>query len=119
MVQVHAQRLRPRRFPFCAELRATELNSGREVWAETADLSRGGCFVRTRQSFPQGTLLQIEIRRQGMYFLTDATVAFALESVGMGLAFLNVPASQLRTLENWVSFLEREQPAEAPLGGTL
>lgn len=118
MGQVRAQRKRPGRFPFSGELRATELDSGRDVWAETTDLSRGGCYVLTRQPFPQGALLRIEIRKQGARFLTDARVAYAFKSEGMGLSFLNVPAGQLPTLENWLSILEREQPAEAPLEGT-
>jgi len=90
------------RVPFAAELRATELNSGREIWGETANLSRGGCFVRTGQLFPQETLLLIEIRNRGVRFATDARVVYTLEGEGMGLSFLNVPGNQLRVLEEWL-----------------
>ena len=98
-----AQQTRPMRVPFAAGLRATELSSGKEIWGETTNLSRGGCFVRTRQSFPQGTLLLIEISNQRLRFVTDARVAYALEREGMGLSFLNVPTNQLPILEDWLS----------------
>jgi hypothetical protein len=105
---VRVQHLRPVRFPFAAELRATELNSGREVWGETTNLSKGGCYVRTSQSFPQGTLLSVEIKKNGVRFVTDARVAYTLEHEGMGLSFLNIPANQLPTLDAWLSSAEEE-----------
>lgn len=102
MRPARAQRTRPMRVPFAAELRATELNSGREIWGETTNLSKGGCFVRTSQSFLQDTLLLIEINNCGVRFVTDARVAYALEREGMGLSFLNIPGNQLRILEEWL-----------------
>ncbi|PYT77452.1 MAG: hypothetical protein DMG40_23470 [Acidobacteria bacterium] len=103
MGPIRVQHLRPLRLPFAAELRAIELESGREIWGETTNLSKGGCYVRTRQSFPQGTLLFIEIRKNGVRLVTDARVAYTLEHEGMGLSFLNIPANQLPTLEAWLS----------------
>lgn len=99
----HAQPRRSARFSFAAELLATELNSGTEIWGETTNLNRGGCYVRTKHTFPQGTLLLVEIRHRGVRFVTDARVAYDLEGEGMGLAFLNVPATQLPILEDWLS----------------
>jgi len=112
-----AQRTRPMRVPFAAEFRATELNYGREIWGETTNLSRGGCFVRTSQSFPQDTLVLIEINNCGVRFVTDARVAYALEREGMGLSFLNVPGNQLRVLEEWL-FSPVVKQAAQPSGGT-
>ncbi len=100
------------RLPFAAELRATELNSGREIWGETTNLSKGGCFVRTSQSFPQDTLLLIEIRKSGVRFVTDARVAYALDREGMGLSFLNIPSNQLPILEDWLSSVAEKQPVQ-------
>ena len=59
--------------------------------------------MRTRAPFSQSTLLVIEIRNQGVSFRTDARGAYALETDGMGLSFVNVPASQLPILERWLS----------------
>lgn len=102
MRHARVPRTRPMRVPFAAELRATELNSGREIWGETTNLSKGGCFVCTRESFPHDTLLLIEINNCGVRFVTDARVAYALEREGMGLSFLNIPGNQLRILEEWL-----------------
>lgn len=96
----------PRRSPrisFAAEVRATELDSGSEIWAETTNLSRGGCYVLTRRPFPQGTLLLIEIRKHGARFVTDASVVYAIEREAMGLSFLNIPPDQLPILESWLA----------------
>jgi hypothetical protein len=118
VVRAHVQQVRPGRLAFAAEIRATELNSGSEVWGETTNLSRGGCYVRTSQAFPQDTLLSLEIRYEGMTFLSDARVAYGAAREGMGLAFLNVPASQLRILENWLSSAAAKQPSRATRGTT-
>jgi len=108
----HAPQKRPTRLPFAAELRATEFGSGREIWGETTNLTKRGCYVRTSQSFPEGALLLIEIRNRGVCFQTDARVAYTLEREGMGLSFVNVPASQLSVLEDWLSHAGRERPTE-------
>jgi PilZ domain len=112
----HAQQRRPARLPFAAELLATELNSGSEIWGETTNLSKGGCYVRTSQSFPRGTLLLIEIRNHGKRFQTDARVAYALEHEGMGLSFFNIPGNQLPILEDWLSSAMGKQPMQASRG---
>ncbi|PYT72858.1 MAG: hypothetical protein DMG39_08380 [Acidobacteria bacterium] len=110
------QQIRPVRLPFAAELRATELNSGREIWGASTNLSRGGCFVRTSESFPQDTLLFIEIRNHGVRFVTDARVAYALEREGMGLSFLNIPGNQLRVLEDWLASAAERQSVQPSWG---
>ena len=108
-----ARRIGSGRLPFAAEVRGTELDSGRETWGETANLSKGGCYVRTRQPFSQGTLLVIEITNNGVRFLTDAKVAYAIESDGMGLSFVNIPANELPILEHWLASAGGERPTEA------
>jgi hypothetical protein len=105
-------RLRPGRLPFSAELRATDCSSGREVWGETTNLGRGGCYVRLGQPFPQGTLLLIEIRNHRVRFQTDARVAYTIEKDGMGLSFVNVPASQLPILAEWLAYTGEERTTE-------
>lgn len=111
MGYAHA-RLRPGRLPFSAELRATDFSSGREVWGETTNLGKGGCYVRLGQPFPQDTRLLIEIRNHGVRFQTDARVAYTLEKDGMGVSFVNVLASQLSILEEWLAYGGEERTTE-------
>ncbi len=107
------QQISSSRRSFAAEIRATELDSGREIWGETVNLSKGGCYVRTHQPFSQGALLAIEIRNHGARFLTDATVGYTLESKGMGLSFVNVPTNEFSILERWLSSAGEERPTDA------
>lgn len=118
MRHARARQIGRGRLPFAAEIRATELDSGRESWGETSNLSKGGCYVRTRQPFSQGTLLEIEIKNQGVRFLTDAIVVYTLEANGMGLSFVNVPANELSILEHWLSSAGGKRPAEASRGAS-
>lgn len=109
MEEVQTSR-RATRVPFAAELRATDSNTGSDVWGQTTNLSEDGCYVRTSRVFPRGTLLVIEIKNRGVRFQTDARVAHALQYVGMGLSFLNVPAGQLSVLEDWLSAIREQRP---------
>lgn len=68
--------------------------------------------MRTSQTFPQDTLLLIQIRNRGVRFVTDARVAYALEREGMGLSFLNVPTNQFRILEDWLSSVAGKRSVE-------
>lgn len=113
-----AARTRARRVPFVGDVRMNEWYSGEEVWGETRDLNKGGCYVRTRRTFSQGALLLIEIKSRGARFLTDARVAYTIPSDGMGLSFLNVPASQLPILQGWLFMAERKRTTDAPSGVT-
>jgi hypothetical protein len=76
------------------------------------NLSKGGCYIRTRRPFSRGTLLVIEIKNHGARFRTDAKVAYHIESDGMGLSFLNIPAKELPILERWLASAGGERPAE-------
>ena len=116
MTRFTATHTRAPRVPFAGDVRATECNSGQETWGQTTNLSKGGCYVRTRQTFSQGALLLIEIRSGGVRFLTDARVAYSIPSTGMGLSFLNVPVSQIPILEGWLSEAERNRTTDAPPG---
>ena len=93
---------RPGRYPFAAEVRATDLTSGTQSYGETADLSRGGCCIRTREPLPRGSSILLEIKKDGILFVTRATVAYSLEARAMGVAFLNVPSEQIPILANWL-----------------
>jgi hypothetical protein len=46
-------------------------------------------------------------------FLTDAKVAYAIESDGMGLSFVNIPVTELPILEHWLASAGGERPTEA------
>jgi len=93
---------RPARYPFLATVRATDLASGTQLNGITTDLSEGGCCVLTREPFSHGARILLEITKNGISFVTRATVAGSLKAQGMGLAFLDVPPDQMPILAGWL-----------------
>ena len=93
---------RPARYPFLATVRATDLASGTQFNGITTDLSEGGCCVLTREPFSRGTRILLEITKNGISFVTRATVACSVKAQGMGLAFLDVPPDQMPILAGWL-----------------
>ena len=93
---------RPARYPFVAEVRATDLASGTQIYGETEDLSIGGCCIRTREPLPRGSSILLEIKKDGILFVTRATVAYILAAEAMGVIFLNVPSEQMPILAGWL-----------------
>ena len=76
--------------------------SGTQLNGIATDLSEGGCCVLTREPFSHGTRILLEITKNGISFVTPATVAGSLKAQGMGLAFLDVPPDQMPILAGWL-----------------
>ena len=93
---------RPARYPFIAEVRATDLASGTQIYGETEDLSKSGCCIRTREPLPRGSSILLEIKKDGILFVTRATVAYSLAAKAMGIVFLNVPSEEMPILAGWL-----------------
>ena len=112
-------RNRPWRYPFVAEVRATDMTSGKQVYGETENLGKSGCCVLTREPLPPGNLMSLEIKKDGILFATQARVAYSLEAKAMGVAFLNVPSEQLPILAGWLQSVPpavRRNPTEEQQG---
>lgn len=114
---------RAARYPFVAEVRATNLASGTQIYGETEDLSIGGCCIRTREPMPRGSSILVEIKKSGILFVTRATVAYSLAAEAMGVIFLNVPSEQMPILAGWlqaaIPTIRRNVREEQPAGPQL
>jgi hypothetical protein len=93
---------RPGRYPFVAEVKATDLASGTQISGETEDLSISGCCIRTREPLPRGSSILLEIKKGRILFVTRATVAYRLGAETMGVVFPNVPSEQRSILAGWL-----------------
>jgi hypothetical protein len=91
-----------RRCPFVASAEVTELAGGATLDARTSEIGLGGCYVDTLNPFPEGTEVQLRILKDDGAFETKAKVVYIQPSFGMGLAFIDLPADQRSTLENWL-----------------
>jgi hypothetical protein len=98
------QRRRTPRYHFVggvAEL--TDTSSGQYLVAGTAQLSRFGCFVRTKASFAAGVPIGLRIIYDGIEFAAASEVVYALPDKGMGLAFRSISSGHEEVLENWLT----------------
>jgi len=69
----------------------------------TTDLSVGGCRMSTRKGpFSEGTQILLEITRNGIALLTNATVVYNLKDQFMGISFEEMPPDQAAILAGWI-----------------
>jgi len=69
----------------------------------TTDLSAGGCRMSTRKGpFSEGTQILLEITRNGIALLTNATVVYNLKDQFMGISFEEMPPDQAAILAGWI-----------------
>jgi hypothetical protein len=82
-----------------------------QVEGLTTDLSEGGCGVLTRKGpFSTGTPILLEITKNGVSLLTNATVVYNLRDQIMGLCFAEMSCEQAATLAGWIKSAIPEQP---------
>ena len=93
---------RAARYPFAAKVALSESGSDVRVLGLTTDLSEGGCCVRVEEVFPRGTVVELEITKNGESLKTTATVAYGLPPNVMGLSFAQMNASHKAILDNWL-----------------
>ena len=101
-----ASRRAVRRCPFVASAEVTELSTEpRRISGQTTELGVGGCFIKTIDLFPEGTLVQLRIFREQDVFETKAKVVYSHSiqlNSGMGLAFTEVAPNQRSLMEDCV-----------------
>jgi hypothetical protein len=98
-----------RRIPLVAAVEVTERDSQTLLCARTSEIGLGGCYVDTLSPFPDGTLVDICISRDGGIFQCEAKVVYVHANVGMGIAFTNIALDRRRLLENWIADLIAKQ----------
>ena len=91
------------RYPFVAKAKATDVVSGMQLVGLTTDLSEGGCRIATRKGpFSEGTRILLEIMKNGVSFVTNATVIYNLKDQFMGICFEEMPPDQAPILGDWI-----------------
>jgi len=90
------------RIPFKATSVVAEIGSTQVVVAQTAELSRYGCFVKTIKPYAQGTRVRIEMAEAGTTFSALGVVAYVAGD-GMGVIFSMVDPENYEILAKWLS----------------
>ena len=68
----------------------------------TSELSRHGCFVRTRVIMPIGTKFGLKITYDGKAFNASGAVLYVLSENGMGIRFTATAPADEELLESWL-----------------
>ena len=96
------ERRRVPRVPFKATSLVAETGSSRIVVAQTAELSRFGCFIQTTKPYPQGTKVHIEVADARDVFTASGVVAYVTGD-GMGVVFSMVEPDHYEILAKWLA----------------
>jgi hypothetical protein len=91
------------RYPFVAIAKATDAVSGMQLVGLTTDLSEGGCRMSTRKGpFSEGTRIRLEITKNDVSLVTNATVVYNLKDQFMGISFEEIPPDQAAIVAGWI-----------------
>ena len=105
------ERHRARRYPFCASIELTDLESETQTKAQTSDLSLFGCHVDTLKPLQAGTKVRIKISHRSENFEALGKVVYSRPNEGgMGIHFANIEPNDQVVLDKWIA--ERRDPRE-------
>lgn len=99
--QYRNRRMVPR-FSFIASAEIVEPVSEVHISGRISEISRKGCFVDLLNTLPTGTVIQIQIFRDQGAFASPGKIIYTQDGMGMGVAFVDVPADQQKTLDAWL-----------------
>jgi PilZ domain len=100
-----SERRRSPRYPFYASAQITELQRQTGMTARTSELSRHGCYMDFVNPLPPGTLVKIQLVHHEQTFEATGHVIYSQPNMGMGVAFDEMGAEHVVTLDKWISEL--------------
>jgi PilZ domain len=92
------------RYSFIAHVEVIEPASDTHIAGRVSEISRKGCYIDVMITLPPGTLIQLKVRDKGT-FSTKGKIIYAQDSMGMGVAFLEITDNELKTLDCWLAEL--------------
>jgi PilZ domain len=93
------------RYSFIAHVEVIEPASDTHIAGRVSEISRKGCYIDVLITLPPGTLIQLKVLRDQGTFSTKGKIIYAQESMGMGVAFLEIADAELKTLDSWLAEL--------------
>ena len=91
------------RYSFFAEVTVTDLANDMRMPGRISEISRKGCYVDILNPLPVGTSLLLKITRDQGVFTTPGKIIYAQTGMGMGVAFVDIPTDQMKTLDAWLA----------------
>jgi PilZ domain len=98
-------RRRSPRYDFVATSVLTDTVSAIRLSGRVTEISRNGCYVDALNALPVGTVLNLQISCDQGTFSTKGSIIYVHPQIGMGVAFVDPPEEQLKTLDSWLAGL--------------
>lgn len=106
-----AVRRRFPRFVFDARAELADPIAKSKLPGRVIEISQGGCFVAASEPPPVGSIIKLQIDKDGTLFNAWASVAYDWSGSGVGLRFIDVGADQMKVLSEWLR--EVKEPAKS------
>jgi hypothetical protein len=96
------EKRRTPRYPFIAVAEITDAASGGQLNAQVAELSLNGCYIDILNTLPVNTKVTLKVFADSECFEATASVIYAHQGLGMGLAFQDVSLKSGVLLRRWL-----------------
>lgn len=93
------------RYGFIADVTLIEPSTDTRISGRISEISRKGCYVDVLNTLPTGTPIELRVSRDKGVFATRGRIIYVQPSMGMGVAFIDIPDDQLKTLDGWLKEL--------------
>jgi hypothetical protein len=90
------------RFALFAEVEVLDLATEARMSGRVSEISRKGCFVDLLNPLPKETHVRLRVSRDRGSFTTKGRIIYTMEAMGMGIAFEDIAADQLKILDAWL-----------------
>jgi hypothetical protein len=95
------------RYSFIATVELVEPVSDVHMSGRVSEISRKGCYVDILNTLPVATRINLWISCDQGTFFTPARIIYVQEGMGMGVAFVDPSADQLKILDTWLADLQK------------
>ncbi len=93
------------RYSLIAAAEVVEPATDARMSGRISEISRKGCYLDILNTLPVDSAVRLTITRDQGSFTTMARIIYVQQGIGMGLAFVDPPQDQLRTLDSWLAEL--------------
>jgi PilZ domain len=93
------------RYTLIAAVEIVESVSEVRMSGRVSEISRQGCYIDLLNTLPIGTSINVRISRDQGTFSSPGKIVYAQQGMGMGVAFIDTGAEQLKTLDVWLEEL--------------
>ncbi len=95
------------RYSFIVVVDIIEPASDLHLTGRVSEISRKGCYVDILNTLPVGTVIRLRMSRDRGSLTTLGNVIYVQEGVGMGVAFKDTAADQMKILDAWLAELNQ------------